>query len=139
MGTGYGHIARDGPDSFLEAVGPSERSCCHCSNFDFCEGIPFDIRRTPSAWGPDGSRAVIQVPFEPAIRLFLCAIGAKPRGFRGSILQRIREDSPFALLREWTARSPSWTWQTRQRNLLSPTSKKCTRSPTGITDIFRQL
>lgn len=90
-------------DSFILAVGSLGTLLLPLFNFDFTEGIPFDIRTTPSHMGAltDAGR---ELPF--AVRTghpiySFAAIGYEAKRFRGvNNFSGYGADSPFALLRE---------------------------------------
>jgi aminoglycoside 3-N-acetyltransferase len=89
--------------SFLEAVGPSGTLLLPLFNFDFTEGVRFDIRHTPSRMGAlteAGRQRPEAVRTGHPIYSF-AAIGARARHFAGvDNFSGYGADSPFALLRE---------------------------------------
>lgn len=90
-------------ESFLEAVGMSGTLLLPLFNFDFANGVPFDIRSTPSQMGvltESGRLHHLAVRTGHPIYSF-AAIGHNADKFRGiNNFSGYGSDSPFALLRE---------------------------------------
>ena len=90
-------------ESFLKAVGSSGTLLLPLFNFDFTNGVPFDIRSTPSQMGAlteAGRLHPLAVRTGHPIYSFV-AIGHNADKFRGiNNFSGYGNDSPFALLRE---------------------------------------
>lgn len=89
-------------ESFLEAVGPDGTVLFPLFNFDFTEGVPFDIRTTPSQMGalteaarlhPGATRSGHPI-------YSFAAIGALAGKFGVDNFSGYGADSPFAILRQ---------------------------------------
>ncbi|MBE1295627.1 AAC(3) family N-acetyltransferase [Phycobacter azelaicus] len=97
-----GYSAEDIKTSFLEAVGPEGTVLFPLFNFDFCKGVPFDMRSSPSHMGAL-TEAARQDP--RAIRTghpvySFAVIGAHAEVFRDLCNSSgYGTDSPFAMLR----------------------------------------
>ena len=90
-------------ESFLNAVGPSGTLLLPLFNFDFANGVPFDIRNTPSQMGAlteAGRIHPLAVRTGHPIYSFV-AIGFAAEEFRGiNNFSGYGSDSPFAVLRD---------------------------------------
>jgi aminoglycoside 3-N-acetyltransferase len=88
-------------DSFLEAVGENGTLLLPLFNFDFCDGEPFDIRKTPSHMGALTESARLRAD---AVRTghpiySFAALGKRQERFRGvDNFSGYGSDSPFAIL-----------------------------------------
>jgi aminoglycoside 3-N-acetyltransferase len=100
---GYAVTPTDILDSFLEALGPGGTLLLPLFNFEFTEGVPFDIRHTPSQMGALTEAGRIH---PNAVRTghpiySFAVIGAEAERFRGvDNVSGYADDSPFGILRE---------------------------------------
>jgi len=90
-------------ESFLSAIGPSGTLLLPLFNFDFTEGVPFDIRNTPSHMGSltnVGRLHPLAIRTGHPIYSF-AAIGGCSGKFKGvDNFSGYGNDSPFAMLRD---------------------------------------
>ncbi len=90
-------------ESFLSAVGPSGTLLFPLFNFDFANGIPFDIRNTPSHMGSltEAARAHPLAVRTGHPFYSFAVIGSEAEKFREvNNFSGYGSDSPFAMLRE---------------------------------------
>jgi aminoglycoside 3-N-acetyltransferase len=89
--------------SFLEAVGPTGTLLLPLFNFDFAQGVPFDIRSTPSHMGAltEAGRLHPQAVRTGHPIYSFAAVGQQAIQFRGvDNHSGYGSDTPFALLRQ---------------------------------------
>ena len=90
-------------ESFLEAVGPKGTLLLPLFNFEFTEGVPFDIRSTPSHMGAltEAARAHPDAVRTGHPIYSFCALGYKSKLFDGlDNNSAYADDSPFGILRK---------------------------------------
>jgi len=90
-------------DSFLSAIGPSGTLLLPLFNFDFTEGVAFDIRNTPSHMGAlTNAGRVHPLAIRTGHPIYsFAAIGACSGKFKGvDNFSGFGNGSPFAMLRE---------------------------------------